>query len=130
MWTLLKGLLSVMLINILLFRFSWTSEESFYCACRPGFTGKMCEGTCTLTTNSMVFSTINSMFLFKIFLNSYFQFPRYAHIYSIKYYLLRQNIHKKHWIRNVHIIFFLCYLFMTFTISMIFYVLALAIYFL
>lgn len=22
----------------------WTSEESFYCACRPGFTGKMCEG--------------------------------------------------------------------------------------
>lgn len=22
----------------------WTTEESFYCACRPGFTGKMCEG--------------------------------------------------------------------------------------
>lgn len=22
----------------------WTSDESFYCACRPGFTGKMCEG--------------------------------------------------------------------------------------
>lgn len=22
----------------------WTSGDSFYCACRPGFTGKMCEG--------------------------------------------------------------------------------------
>uniref|UniRef100_A0A182IY71 Uncharacterized protein n=1 Tax=Anopheles atroparvus TaxID=41427 RepID=A0A182IY71_ANOAO len=25
----------------------WTTEESFYCACRPGFTGKMCEGKTT-----------------------------------------------------------------------------------
>lgn len=22
----------------------WTSNESFYCACRPGYTGKLCEG--------------------------------------------------------------------------------------
>lgn len=36
----------------------WTSAESFYCACRPGFIGKLCEGLLK-HRSALKFSEIN-----------------------------------------------------------------------
>lgn len=36
----------------------WSSMNSFYCACRPGFTGKICEGN-----NSFIFPRRSHLYL-------------------------------------------------------------------
>lgn len=84
----------------------WTSEESFYCACRPGFTGKMCEGMYNSILYNRQHDVYKKKISFQVFFNSYFQFPR-TPIYTLHKILCSVkisikstgyiNMHTSHW---------------------------------